>query len=162
RRTGRQRGAGRPARRAGASRPRRALSARKGRPMPLAVESRRKKPDTLLRLHPGATVLDVTSRGGDLWVKFSPFYPHGGVPVPNTPGRTARSVEGLWQGLKVFEAEDIDETKFDIATMKNLKRAPGKRGRVLGHRLGVGGQAVLGYRDARLRIYLPAYLWVLQ
>ena len=46
--------------------------------------------------------------------------------------------------------------------MKGIKRAGRKRGKVLGHRPGVGSDVLLGYRDARLRIYLPAYRWVLE
>jgi hypothetical protein len=33
---------------------------------------------------------------------------------------------------------------------------------VLGHRLGVGSEVLLGYREARYSIYLPAYRWVLE
>ena len=32
----------------------------------------------------------------------------------------------------------------------------------IGHRFGVGSDTLLGYRDARYRIYLPAYKWVLE
>ncbi len=46
--------------------------------------------------------------------------------------------------------------------MKGIKRAGKSRGRVLGHRFGVGSEVLLNYRDARYQIYLPAYLWVLQ
>jgi hypothetical protein len=104
----------------------------------------------------------VTSKGEEPWVRFSPFYPHGGIPVPNTPGTFAHSVEGLWQGLKVFEHEDIDPSRWEVEDMKGIKRGGGKRGQVLGHRLGVGSDVLLGYRDARYRIYLPAYRWVLE
>ena len=31
-----------------------------------------------------------------------------------------------------------------------------------GHRVGVGSDVLLGYREARYRIYLPAYRWVLE
>jgi O-acetyl-ADP-ribose deacetylase (regulator of RNase III) len=61
----------------------------------IAVESRRKKRSTIEKAWPGALILDVTSRGDEPWVRFSPFYPHGGIPVPNSPGVFARSVEGL-------------------------------------------------------------------
>ena len=131
--------------------------------MPVHVESRRKKRETVEKAWPGALVLDVTSKGPESWVRFSPFYPHGGIPVPNSPGVFARSVEGLWQGLKVFEHEGIDPSRWEVAGMKGLKRpAGGKRGKVLGHRFGVGGDVLLAYRDARYRIYLPAYRWVLE
>lgn len=129
--------------------------------MPIHVESRRKKRTTVEKAWPDARILDVTSKGEQPWVRFSPFYPHGGIPLPNTPGTTARSVDGLWQGLKVFEHEDIDPSRWEIDDMKGIKRAGHTRGRVLGHRFGVDSERLLNYRDARYRIYLPAYRWVL-
>ena len=130
--------------------------------MPIIVESRRKKHATIEKAWPDALILDVTSKGEEAWVRFSPFYPHGGIPVPGSPGTFAQSVEGIWQGLKVFEHEDIDPSRWEIIDMKGIKRATGKRGKVLGHRLGVGGSMLLGYREARYNIYLPAYRWVLE
>ncbi|MGN0088780.1 MAG: DUF6939 family protein [Candidatus Limimorpha sp.] len=44
---------------------------------------------------------DVTSQARDGLVRLSPFYPHGGIPVPFSEGYTAACVEGIWQGLKV-------------------------------------------------------------
>jgi O-acetyl-ADP-ribose deacetylase (regulator of RNase III) len=126
------------------------------------VASRRRKRSSIEKAWPDALILDVTSKGEQPWVRFSPFYPHGGIPVPNTPNLFACSVEGLWQGLKVFEHEDIDPSCWQITSMKGIKRAGGKRGTVLGHRLGVGSDVLLGYRDARYHIYLPAYRWVLE
>jgi O-acetyl-ADP-ribose deacetylase (regulator of RNase III) len=128
----------------------------------IAVESRRKKQATIQKSWPGALILDVTSRGNESWVRFSPFYPHGGIPVPNSPGIFAKSVEGLWQGLKVFEHEDIDMSRWQVTGMRGIKRAGRTRGKVLGHRFGVGSDVLLGYRDARHHIYLPAYRWVLE
>lgn len=129
--------------------------------MPIHVRSRRKATRTLLGELPEATLLDVTSKGAEPWVRFSPFFPHGGIPVPGRDdGRTAASVEGLWQGLKVFETTDVDESKFDVTTMSGLKRTVRRFGRVLGHRFGTDG--LLGYADARRAIYLPAYRWMLE
>jgi hypothetical protein len=130
--------------------------------MNLVIESRRKKLATVERLWPGATVIDVTSKGIQPWVRFSPFYAHGGIPIPNTAEEKAQSVEGLWQGLKVFEREDIDANKWVITNMSGIKRGGNSRGAVRGHRFGVGSDVLLGYRDARFRIYLPASLWVLE
>ncbi|HEY8376517.1 MAG TPA: hypothetical protein VIK91_08510 [Nannocystis sp.] len=113
------------------------------------------------RRFPGAAVLDLTSRGPEPWVRFSPFYPHGGIPVPFTPGRTAMSVEGVWQALKVFAREDVDPGKLDITTMKGIKRSVRRLGACLGHREGLAGARLLSYREARYRIYLPTYRWVL-
>jgi hypothetical protein len=130
--------------------------------VPIVVESRRKRSSTIEKTWPGALLLDVTSRGEEPWVRFSPFYPHGGIPVPNSPGVLARSIEGLWQGLKVFEHEDIDPSRWEVADMRGIKRASRTRGKVLGHRFGVGSDTLLGCRDARYSIYLPAYRWVLE
>jgi hypothetical protein len=130
--------------------------------MQIAVESRRKKLASVEKLWPGAEIIDVTSKGAEPWVRFSPFYPHGGVPIPNTPDETAQSVEGLWQGLKVFEREDVDPRKWAITDMSGIKRGGKSRGAVRGHRFGLGSPVLLNYREARFRIYLPAYKWVLE
>ena len=130
--------------------------------MDIRHDSRRKKPDTLARAHPGARLIDVTSRGAEPWVRLSPFYPHGGIPVPFSGDLTAESVEGIWQGLKVFESADIDPSKFSITSMKGLKRTVRKYGRVLGHRRGIAGDELLDYRQARHLIYLPSYRYVLE
>ncbi|MGI8982127.1 MAG: DUF6939 family protein [Pirellulaceae bacterium] len=129
--------------------------------MPIVVASRRKKLALIETIYPGALLLDVTSKGSEPWVQFSPFYPHGSIPIPNSPGAFAQSVEGLWQGLKVFEREDIDPGKWAIKCMSGIKRSGKARGAVLGHRFGIANQRILGYLEARLQIYLPAYKWVL-
>lgn len=142
---------------------------------PLIVESRRNSAATLEKRHPGAEIIDVTSRGEEPWVRFSPFYPHGAVPVPLSSALTGASVEGIWQALKVFEMCDVDLSKLSVTSMKGIKRSARTDGRVLGHRVGVeisgagivvsGAESctrLLSYLDARLQIYLPAYLWVLE
>ncbi|GLV55475.1 hypothetical protein KDH_23190 [Dictyobacter sp. S3.2.2.5] len=117
---------------------------------------------TIQQRYPGACIIDVTSKGEEPWVRFSPFYPHGGIPVPFSSGWTSASVEGIWQGLKVFERADVDTSKFSNTTMKKLKRSARTYGKVLGHRAGVGGQELLPYLVARQQIYLPSYQWVLE
>ena len=126
------------------------------------VESCRKSAETLRKLYPEAEILNVTSRGDEPWVRFSPFYPHGDIPVPLSPGVTASCVEGIWQALKVFETADVDPAKLSVTTMTGLKRTTRRLGRVLGHRTGLGGDRLLPYLDARRAIYLPAYRWVLE
>ena len=73
----------------------------------LTIESKRKKIENILKKYPEAIIADVTSNAKDGLVKLSPFYPHGGIPVPFSEGITAECVEGIWQGLKVFENEVI-------------------------------------------------------
>jgi hypothetical protein len=46
--------------------------------------------------------------------------------------------------------------------MKDIKRTVRKYGKPLGHRKGVNGIDLLNYIDARMQIYLPSYLWVLE
>jgi hypothetical protein len=71
------------------------------------------------------------------------------------------SVEGIWQGLKVFESQDVCLASFENRTMKGLKRTVRMLGKPLGHRKGINGTDLLSYLDARLQIYLPTYKWVL-
>jgi hypothetical protein len=126
------------------------------------VASRRRARESVVAQWPGAVVLDVTSRGPEPWVRFSPFYPHGDVPVPFSGGATAASVEGVWQALKVFDGADVDESKLAVTSMKGIKRTVRRYGPVLGHRAGLAGDELLPYGRARREIYLPAYRWVLE
>ena len=97
----------------------------------------------------------------DELIKLSPFYPHGGIPVPFSPEWKAMSVESVWQGLKDYESVGTDYDLFKNTTMKNLKRTTRKYGHLKGHRKGVGSPELLGYVDARKILYLPTYKWVL-
>lgn len=128
----------------------------------IIIESKRKKIENILKKYPDAVVADVTSQEKDGLVRLSPFYPHGDIPVPFSEGYTAACVEGVWQGLKVFEDEDIDISMFSNDTMKNIKRTVRKHGCVLGHRKGVYGTEILGYMEAKHQIYIPTYRWMLE
>lgn len=128
----------------------------------IIIESKRKKPETILKQYPDAILADVTSGAKDGLVKLSPFYPHGGIPVPFSDGYTATCVEAIWQGLKVFEGCDVDVQMFQNDTMKNIKRTVRRFGKPLGHRKGVHGKELLGYIEARKLIYIPTYKWVLE
>jgi hypothetical protein len=128
----------------------------------IIVESKRKKAATILKKYPDAILADVTSGAKDGLVKLSPFYPHGGIPVPFSEGYTATCVEAIWQGLKVFEGSDVDVSLFQNDTMKGLKRTVRRFGKPLGHRKGVNGEELLGYIEARKQIYIPTYKWVLE
>jgi hypothetical protein len=113
-----------------------------------------------------AAVVDVTSKGADpLFAVLSPFHPYccssekDGKPYFDIDAvRDCRSytVEGAWHGLKVFEFEGIDKSKFSVRNGKNLKRSLRSklRGKVLGHLCQDG---IVKYVEARKRIYLPLY-----
>lgn len=128
----------------------------------IVIESKRRKRENILKKYPDAVIADVTSQATDGLVRLSPFYPHGGIPVPFSEGYTAMCVEAIWQGLKVFETVDVDVNMFANDTMKNIKRTVRRFGKPLGHRKGVKGTELLGYIEARKQIYLPAYKWVLE
>ncbi|MFB9177957.1 DUF6939 family protein [Dactylosporangium sucinum] len=129
--------------------------------MGIEVVSRRRSATAVAAAFPGAAMVDVTSRAPQPWVRLSPFYPHGGIPVPFTPGVEAQSVEGVWQALKVFDTADVDPAKLTLTTMTGLKRTTRRFGAVHGHRAGLRGDTLLDYETARRRIYLPSYYWVL-
>lgn len=128
----------------------------------IVIESKRRKRENIQKKYPDAIIADVTSQATDGLVRLSPFYPHGGIPVPFSDGYTAMCVEAIWQGLKVFESADVDVDMFANDTMKNIKRTVRRFGKPLGHRKGVNGTDLLGYIEARKQIYLPAYKWVLE
>lgn len=126
------------------------------------IENKKKGKKTLAKLYPNAEVIDVTSKGKEPFVRLSPFYPHGNIPVPFSENTFAYSVEGIWQGLKVFESADIDTSKFEVQNMKGIKRTVRKFGKPVGHRKGISGTEFLNYLTARKQIYLPSYAWLLQ
>lgn len=127
----------------------------------ILIQNKRRKIKNIKKDYPDSIIIDVTSKGEMPMLKFSPFYPIGKIPIPYSDNKFSESMEGIWQGLKVFENEDIDESKFAITTMKGLKRTIRKYGKPKGHRKGVKGKELLDYITARKLIYLPSYKWVL-
>ena len=128
----------------------------------IIVVNKKRKIESIQKEYPNAYILDLTSTSTAYAQKLSPFYPHMNIPVPFSPGYFATCVEAVWQGLKVFAGQDVDFDTFKNATMKNLKRTVRKFGMPLGHRKGVHGKELLGYYDARMLIYVPTYLYVLE
>ncbi len=128
----------------------------------ISVKSKRRKLENICKDFPNAQIIDVTSKGDMPMVKFSPFYPVGNIPVPFSEGVFAESVEGVWQGLKVFAEYDVDIAKFAVTNMKGIKRTVRRFGKCQGHRQGVHGKQLLDYITARKLIYLPTYQWVLE
>lgn len=125
------------------------------------IANKRRKEEGIKKQYPNAIILDVTSKAG--WAQqLSPFYPHGGIPIPNSGGITGMSVEGIWQGLKVFETQGVSYAHFRNATMKGLKRTVRTLGKPRGHSYGTNSEELLDYLEARIAIYLPTYKWVLE
>lgn len=125
------------------------------------VHSRRTPRAKLEKKYPEAIIVDVTSRADEPYVAFSPFFPLGNIPIPFSEGHFGQSVEGIWQGLKVFETEGIDPRRFENTQMKGLKRTVRKYGKVLGHQKGLNNPDLLNYLEARKQIYLPLYHYAL-
>ena len=119
-------------------------------------------------VRPIDSVINVTSTStDDTWRKFSPFYPHGGIKLSEflpavSVNFVSQSLEGAWQGLKIFDNESIDPKKFTNDTMKKLKRGRSKKlGEIIGHYQGPD-LPPLGYSEAREKIYLPIYKHLLE
>lgn len=130
----------------------------------IVVANKKRKMEKIQEEYPGAYILDITSSSPFEYGRLlSPFYPHKNIPIPgDSRGMTAYSVEGIWQGLKVFENAGIDMHSFRNDTMKDIKRTVRKFGRPLGHQYGVYSKELLNYLDAKRLIYAPAYKYVLE
>ena len=99
----------------------------------------------------GAVVHDVSSYGEHPFCTLSPFWPHGGIPVPGMPGATSDSVEGIWQGLKVIGGK----TAPRYFAGQGHKRGGVPRGYQYGDKL-------LKIVEAREKVYRVAYEWMLE
>jgi len=94
--------------------------------------------------------IDVSSYGTEPFRKLSPFShnPSYEIPVPGNEQLRSHSVEGVWQGLKIIDGQ-TDPSLF-VGKPRKLT------GNIEGHQF---GKDVLGYLDARRRIYLPTYTY---
>ena len=125
----------------------------------IIIKNKRCSIANINKQYPDAIIIDVTSKATDDFIRLSPFYPVGGIPVPSMENVTSMSVEGIWQGLKVFDGEGTDPSCFMNKTMKGLKRTCRTHGECLGHFY--NGQ-LLGYIEARKLIYVTSYKWMLE
>ena len=101
---------------------------------------------------PGTLWLDVSSSGESPLDQLSPFFAHGGIPIPGMGAKRADSVEGIWQGLKVIRG-GIAPRFFEGGGQKRV-------GKPRGHQYG-DATRLLGLEEARRKIYIPAYEWML-
>lgn len=96
---------------------------------------------------------------------FNPFHlwPQPCIPVPGKPGMLSRSVEAVWQGLKQVDGT-ADLAQFFTSPSKRpsddeRRRQPNYR---YADRQFIYGERLLDLVSARLLIYLPTYLFMLQ
>lgn len=91
-----------------------------------------------------SVVVDLTSRSRcNPFVKLSPYYPYGDIPVLNSPYLRLNSVNEVWQ----------------ILCMN--KETRGKNKDVL-FRIGIGINEYYTYEEARREILIPTYRWMLE
>lgn len=100
----------------------------------------------------GTLWVDVSSYADEPYNQLSPFFPHGGIPIPGRPGQTSDSVEGIWQGLKVIRGQ--------IAPRFFQGWGKKRGGKPRGHQFG-DEKRLLTLEAARRRIFIPAYEWML-
>ena len=127
----------------------------------ITIDSKQIGLESLQKKYQNAIIADVTYTAKNYLVRLCPSFPHGGIPVPNSGFTTANSVEAIWQGLKIFESEDIATSLFSKENANELIRSSSQLGKMLGHRFGINGLEVLNYADARRRIFIRTYRWVL-
>ncbi len=129
----------------------------------IVVESIKTRQEELQRKYSNAILCDVTDKSPYLGLKqLSPFYPWDEIPVSFSPGVYARSVAAVWDGLKVFENADVDIKTFSNYNRRNIIHENQYYGKILGHRKGIYGETLLNYQDAREKIYIPTYKWMLE
>lgn len=88
-------------------------------------------------------VVDLTTRDKtDIFAKLSPYYPHGNIPIPNTPNKVFHSINEVWQKLCVKDCES------------DPKRLKIKKGLYLNE--------YWTYTEARKKILIPLYSWMLE
>jgi len=94
--------------------------------------------------------INVSSRGDSIYKILSPFSHHKSykIPVPGKEYIRADSVEGIWQGLKLF-CGITDESQFSGRASKR-KGIPDAF---------LFGDEQVGYIEARHKIYQPAYIY---
>lgn len=133
--------------------------------MQIVIKNKKCSTDKIKREYPDCVIIDVTSKAKDEFVKLSPFYPHREIPIKPEQGLCGASVEGIWQGLKVFQDEDWSISSLHNVSMRGIKRTTRVHGKCLGHAYGDllrHDYRLLGYVEARKKIYIPAYKWVLE
>ena len=102
------------------------------------------------QLPTAATVYDVSSNADHPFCTLSPFWPHGGIPVPGMIRTTSDSVEGIWQGLKLIDGK--------IAPRYFSGQGHKRGGKPRGHQF---GDKLLKIVEAREKIYRVSYEWML-
>lgn len=92
--------------------------------------------------------------------RLSPYFLWGDVPIPYSGCAQGVSLHSIWEGLKVFELSDID-----MEFIKNPQqgiRSENEFGILKGFRRGIYGEYIFSEIEARERIYIKIYKWILE
>lgn len=100
-----------------------------------------------LHKYQNAIIVDLTIIGKvNIFNRLSPYYPHGGIPIPNTPNLCLSSVNEVWQKLCVNRCDNLNNTQHkDIMFRKGLYI-----------------NEYWTYTEARRKIFIPLYCWMLE
>lgn len=111
--------------------------------------------------------IDVSKDSTSPYKIFNPNYCWGRIPLPYKQNIyknrqiTAESLNALWEGLKVFENCDIDISWFKSST-NGARVENEKSGKFIGIKRGIYGDCVFSEEEARERVYIPTYKWILE
>ena len=94
----------------------------------IIVKNKKSSIEKLKSDYPGAIIIDVTSQARDQFIRFSPFYPHGGIPVPFSQGWHAMSVESGNRHIS-FQEYNNAEPQTHSAAFRGNQRTQKRRWR---------------------------------
>lgn len=127
----------------------------------IVIETKQQSREVLREKYPNGIIADVTESAHGALVRLCPSYPHGGIPIPNSGWKTASSVEDIWQGLKVYNDEGVTPSLLTEEATDDYNRCKQVHNKLIGYRYGVNGLQTISLADARRRIFIPTYRWVL-
>lgn len=100
-----------------------------------------------LSLYCDAIIIDMTAiNKQNLFSRLSPYYPHGGIPIPNSPDLYVNSINEVWRIL-------CTKNNGEFFSSDNTK---------IRFRKGVNINEFWTYTEARWKILIPLYCWMLE
>lgn len=134
----------------------------------IVIESRKTTSDEELRQMYGedALIAHISTDNTAHFRALHPTFPHGKIPIPGADAtaehRHAASVEGLYEGMKVFSNATISYASMENTDMRNIKRyQSASKGQFQGYKEALNSNVLLNELQARQKLYLPAYKFVL-
>lgn len=92
-------------------------------------------------------IVDITNTSDrNNYARLSPFYPHGGIPAPNSYNEYFESVYSVWQALCIKTVERIGA---HFSKFRKFKK-------------GINSTEYWDIKEARNKILVPIYCWMLE